>query len=64
MQMAIVGNSYVYHMRKVRSLITTPQRLTWTLLQDLVENIEPGVAQVRFICDGNRVILITPQAHG
>jgi hypothetical protein len=29
-QMAIVSNSYLYHMRK-----------------DLVENIEPGVAQVR-----------------
>ena len=29
-QMAIVSNSYLYHMRK-----------------DLVENVEPGVAQVR-----------------
>ena len=36
--MAVVGNSYLYHMRK-----------------DLVENIEPGVAQVR----ASRTVLIT-----
>ena len=38
--MAVVGNSYLYHMRK-----------------DLVENIEPGVAQVRsFDRSGNGTV--------
>ncbi len=40
--MAVVGNSYLYHMRK-----------------DLVENIEPGVAQVRTRHIGVTSIVLT-----
>lgn len=47
--MAVVGNSYLYHMRKVGlDLILKYKNIlnSFFSLQDLVENIEPGVAQV------------------
>lgn len=47
--MAVTGNSYLYHMRKVvnaRLNLSISHSLRY-FLQDLVENIEPGVAQVK-----------------
>jgi len=43
--MAVVGNSYMYHMRGVCSLNSSKIGHT-NVMQDLVENIEAGVAQV------------------
>ena len=45
--MAVVSNSYLYHMQKVSvySIFITPT----DLFKDVVENIEPGVAQVSYL---------------
>jgi hypothetical protein len=44
--MAVVGNSYIYHTRQVCPTNWLRLSHTENTFQDLVDNIQPGVAQV------------------